>query len=212
MKHLHFLLAVLLLSFNFQYVYSEIKEASTDFFYCGFSTYEEFDQWTVIDSDEDGSKWYWEGNYLYAGYRGRGADDWFISPTITFSGTLKNPILRIYWTGSGSYYETIAVTIGNGNNVEAQTTFLLEPTQLDWQTKKEIRTIKLLDFFPEGLTGDYNIGFHITTPSTSIFSLNSILVTELSDGVLEGTLTNSKDDILSGVTVSLQGEYYKKTD
>ena len=93
MKHLHFLLAVLLLSFNFQYVYSEIKEASTDFFYCGFSTYEEFDQWTVIDSDEDGSKWYWEGNYLYAGYRGRGADDWFISPTITFSGTLKNPIL-----------------------------------------------------------------------------------------------------------------------
>ena len=212
MKHLHFLLAVLLLSFNFQYVYSEIKEASTDFFYCGFSTYEEFDQWTVIDSDEDGSKWYWEGNYVYAGYRGRGADDWFISPTITFSGTLKNPILRIYWTGSGSYYETIAVTIGNGNNVEAQTTFLLEPTQLDWQTKKEIRTIKLLDFFPEGLTGDYNIGFHITTPSTSIFSLNSILVTELSDGVLEGTLTNSKDDILSGVTVSLQGEYYKKTD
>ncbi len=204
MKHFNFLLIMLLLGISSQHLYGVTTETPTDSYFCGFNTEEEFNSWTVINVNNDDLQWYWEGNDLAACYRmsfEQAADDWYISPKISLSGgkqyTLKSKM--------GIYYnpEHITITMGKGNTVESQNIVLLDTIYTE-EYMKTYASIKL----PADLeAGEYNFGFHITSPAWSgIYYIYSFQITEFTDGSLEGTVTNSKGEKVEGAEVSLKND------
>ena len=87
------------------------------------NTQEEFDQWTWIDSNNDGSTWVFsstndDGKRTYYTYNGSNTgDDWLISPAITIpAGGLY--IVKYAMTGS-SYGEAMDVALATSGTVEA---------------------------------------------------------------------------------------------
>lgn len=204
MKHFNFLFIMLLLGISAQHLYGATKETPTDSYFCGFNTEEEFNAWTIINVNEDDSQWYWEGNEFAAIYRTsteKNADDWYISPTISLTEgkqyTLKAKM--------GIYYaaEHITVTMGKGNTIEAQSTILLDTIYEEAYMKTYV-SLKL----PADLaTGDYNFGFHITSPAWSgIYYIYSFQITEFTDGNLEGVVTNTKGEKVAGAEISLKND------
>lgn len=81
MKKIYTLLAVALAAWS--------NASAAPVYSSSFNTQEEFDEWTVVDENEDGSTWtFYEGNNpgrrTYYNYNPiNAAQDWFISPAIT---------------------------------------------------------------------------------------------------------------------------------
>lgn len=201
MKHFNFLLIMLLLGISTQHLYGAPTDAPKGSYFCGFNTEDEFNSWTIINANNDDRQWFWEGNDLAACYRmstEQAADDWYISPTISLTSgkqyTLKAKM--------GIYHSTenITITMGKGNTVESQNIILLDTAYTDPYMKTYV-SIKL----PADLeSGDYNFGFHITSPAWSgLYYIYSFQVTEFTDGTLEGVVTNTRGEKVEGAEISL---------
>lgn len=111
-----------------------IPAFSQSIFYTEFKTIEDFNQWSVVDVNNDGCTWKFDDwaspSYVFYSYSSANtADDWMISPTITSdkSGTLA---IKFSMQGS-SYGEKLEVFYGNEATVAAMTNRGTEVLQLN---------------------------------------------------------------------------------
>lgn len=125
-----------------------------------FNTVDEFNTWTVVDANGDGSTWLFneEGTPSKVAYKYdyfNNGDDWLISPAITPTET---GTLIVRYTFSGSYYgESMDVYSGTGGTVEDM-------------TKKEATYDNILKneqsgfFLVDGKAGEpFHFAFHATS-------------------------------------------------
>ncbi len=107
--------------------------SAQDIFQTNFQTEEEFQQWLVVDNNNDETTWsfddYAEPSRVFYNYHStNAADDWMISPAITSEVT---GTLAVSFTVQGSYYvEKIEVFYGNEQTTEAMTNRLSEVISL----------------------------------------------------------------------------------
>lgn len=101
-----------------------IPAISQSIFSTEFKTIEDFNQWTVVDVNNDGCTWKFDDwaspSYVFYSYSSaNSADDWMISPAITSekSGSLA---IKFLLQGS-SYGEKLEVFYGNDTTVVAMT-------------------------------------------------------------------------------------------
>lgn len=90
-----------------------------------FKSQEEFDKWTIIDANEDGTTWKFDDwgsqSYVFYNYSSANtADDWFISPAIT--PTKDGRVMVSYGLYGDSYIEKCDVYSGTEATVAGMTT------------------------------------------------------------------------------------------
>lgn len=90
-----------------------------------FKSQEEFNKWTVIDNNADGTTWKYDDwgsqSYVFYGYSSTNdADDWIISPEIT--PTKDGKVMISYGLYGDSYVEKCDVYTGTAATVEGMTT------------------------------------------------------------------------------------------
>ncbi|WP_435135812.1 choice-of-anchor J domain-containing protein [Formosa sp. A9] len=124
--------------------------------------------WTVIDQNGDLDTWdtdnaflMYEGDQSAAVFTGKQGqtDDWLISPTITIT---ENQRLRYYYRVYDDYYkEDLEILLStNGPEVSQFTTVLYDSNDDPIDINNTEYKVKVINF-PEGITGDINIAFHI---------------------------------------------------
>ncbi len=152
-----------------------------DVFSTSFASEEEFNQWTVINANNDDKTWAWDaagdpGKVFYTYHSTNTGDDWLISPSITA------PIdgnLMVKFTYKGSYYgENLEVWHGNGASVEAMTTKDIALEGLNGDVASKF-------FFIQVSAGEsLNLGFHATSnPDTWRLYLVDVTVSVASNPV-----------------------------
>lgn len=121
-----------------------------------FDSEEDFNTFTVIDSNADGKAWeYWQG-YARLFYSDRPSDDWLISPALNLVKDEQYSISFDVRNSYGSFNpERIEVMIGEGPSVEDMNIVLLEPILVDNESWKNIS----VDFIPRK-SGKYWLGIH----------------------------------------------------
>lgn len=108
----------------FSSVFAMAASAQT-YYSTDFTSEEEFDQWTVIDANDDGATWKYDNsgtnsNVFYPYHGTNTADDWLISPAITPTADGK---VMVSYTTWGTYYgEAMDVYTGTDATVEGMTT------------------------------------------------------------------------------------------
>lgn len=111
-----------------------IPAIAQSIFSTDFKTVEDFNKWTVIDVNNDGSTWKFDDwaspSYVFYSYNStNSADDWMISPAITSD---KTGTLAIKFSMQGSSYgEKLEVFYGNDTTVAAMTNRGTEVIPLD---------------------------------------------------------------------------------
>lgn len=106
---------------------------SQTLFSTNFATEEEFNQWTVIDSNADNSTWKFDPNAststtFYSYHSTNAADDWLISPTIV--AQKDGNVVVQYMVNGSSYGEKLEIFYGAGTTVEAMTNRASEVLEL----------------------------------------------------------------------------------
>lgn len=121
-----------------------------------FSSADGFNTYTVIDANNDGTKWTYNS---YAGsarlsYNSRQAsDDWLITPSIHLEAGKSYIFTFNVKPGYRNYDERIEASVGKEPTVEGMTTQMVEPTTFNEETSLHH------DFIPTE-TGDYHFGIH----------------------------------------------------
>lgn len=142
-----------------------------------FATEEEFNQWTVIDGNDDTYTWKFDntatdGNVFYPYCYSNAGDDWLISPELT---PTKSGKIVVSYSYKGSYYgEAMAVYTGTANTVEGMTTLQ--------KTYDELNSDVANDYFViETKAGEpFRIGFHATSQADKWrLYLKSVTMTEI---------------------------------
>lgn len=180
----------------------------------GFDTREEYDLFTVIDANNDYDPEYHWGAWMYApefaysnvgedgaaiyGYHPESdADDWLISPAFLTEAGKKYRLTFTMWTRGNS--ETLTVTAGSRNTIEGQEVIL--PTAQYKHTDKRVFTVD----FTAATTGNYYVGFHITSTKKCWYLLiDDIKIDEVPDdnapaAVANATVTPAAQGVLSAV-------------
>lgn len=132
------------------------------------------DCWTVINNNDDMESWElnttgfsFEGDQaavMFTGTNGQN-DDWLISPTITIT---ENQRLRYYYRVNDSFFtEDLEVLLStNGIGLDQFTTVLYDSDNDPVIINNVEYKVKIINF-PDGITGDVNIAFHVPFfPST----------------------------------------------
>lgn len=155
-----------------------------------FATREAYDLFTVIDANHDFDAEYKWGSWMYGpefkyteedgncavyGYSPENAaDDWLITPPFRVESGKHYRLTYTMWTRGQS--ETLAVTAGPANTVEAQT--VITPAK-DYNHKDH--KVFTADFTASA-TGNYYAGFHITSPKKHFYLMvTDIMVDEIPD-------------------------------
>lgn len=138
-----------------------------------FDTTDDFDIFTVIDSNMDNKKWiYKDKNVQYSG--GSTADDWLITPPLVLQAGKSYQVSFKTKVYSYSNPKNIKVTLGKNATVGAQTTEL-GTFKVDYAL---FQGQQISFFVPE--SGDWNIGFQcFGTSSPMEISLDDISVKEI---------------------------------
>lgn len=106
---------------------------ASEIYKTNFQTEEEFNEWVVVDSNDDGSKWTYDvaatPTVFYSYNAVNPADDWLISPAITSTetGTLA---VSFVFKGS-SYGEKVELFYGVSQTVDAMTNRISEVLNLN---------------------------------------------------------------------------------
>ncbi|MGN0222806.1 MAG: choice-of-anchor J domain-containing protein [Muribaculaceae bacterium] len=135
-------------------------KAGEEFFHTGFSSHDEFNQWTVIDANGDENTWQYAedgdpSKVFYSYHSTNAGDDWLISPLIALPG---DEIYMVKFTYKGSYYgENLEVWTGNEPTVESMTTKQITLEGLNGDIKTSYFFIQNIDML--------HIGFHVTSPA-----------------------------------------------
>lgn len=125
-----------------------------------FDTEEDFNRWTVIDSNDDDKTWIFTADGIpskvyYSYHSANSGDDWLISPSITIpeAGTY---MVSYEFVGS-SYGEAMEVWWGNGQSVDAMKN--LGASYADIKGERQGNY-----FLFEAPAGEINLGFHAVSP------------------------------------------------
>ncbi|WP_435135806.1 choice-of-anchor J domain-containing protein [Formosa sp. A9] len=140
--------------------------------------------WTIIDDNYDLDTWElnsasypYEGDQaaaMFTGHNGRN-EDWLISPTITIT---ENQRLRYYYRVNDSFFsEDLEVLLStNGTGLDQFTTVLYDSntdTEVINNTEYKVKIIN----FPEGISGDINIAFHVPfIASTALYRGQTLVI------------------------------------
>lgn len=140
-----------------------------------FSTAAGLDGWTIINSNEDEKKWYYDDGQMRIDYNTSEAmDDWLITPAITLQGNTNYTLVFKVKGQSSSYPEQLEIKYGQTNDVDGMSELLMETTVIsntDYVTKKIGFTVNA--------DGDYFIGFHgVSERDKYYLFLNDIKVYE----------------------------------
>lgn len=127
-----------------------------------FATEERFNEMNVIDVNNDGRTWAFDGAGLakYTYSTTNDADDWLITPVLTVEPGKVYPLSFRVRANSIRYPETIEVFSGDASSVEAMTTTVLEPTVI---ADNEYQTLEYLLVAPA--SGKLAVGFHVISPA-----------------------------------------------
>ncbi len=136
----------------------------------GFEEDEQYDIWTIIDNNDDGSSWSRQTNTdNYEGYAMRyyystsnNADDWLITPRIYLENGKSYTLKFKARKSSDSYTEKFKVFLGTGLNIEDFTTQLF-----DVETSDQEITTEYQDFVINTNTIENSGGYHFAVQATS---------------------------------------------
>jgi len=141
-----------------------------------FDTKASFDNFKSIDSNKDGSKWYWNDKLCLAEYlnsKFKPADDWLLTPEIALK---KDQLYDLSFDcrSYGDYFpETLSIGIGNGEDVTGYSLIMPE-TQIvneDFERRSII--------FKVPADGVYRLGFHCTSDAYAMYVLiDNLSITE----------------------------------
>lgn len=147
---------------------------------CNFATQAEFDEWTVINTNNDDRTWVKDASTESARYSYSfklDADDWLISPPIRLESGKKYRV-RYAAKGQDKYTsESLKVYYGQGVTIEAQTANLLAdhpklPLAYDPQSV----------LLSPDVTGNYNIGFYACSKARAQHMRLTGIVVEVMEG------------------------------
>lgn len=174
-----------------------------------FATEDEFNQWTVIDVNEDAYTWKFDasasdGNVFYPYCYSNAGDDWLISPELTPE---KDGNAVVSYSYKGSYYgEAMDVYTGTANTVEGMTTLQKQYTSLNGDVASDYFIVQVKAGEP------FRIGFHATSPADKwrlyLKSVSVMLADKLVDLKVSDILspTSGKDLGQETVTVRVKND------
>lgn len=159
------------------------KSANELVYECPFDNEAQFNEWTVINVNEDELTWkfyYDKARYSYS--KELPANDWMVSKSVKLDAG-KAYRLSFDIQGSASFIERVKVYYGQGSTVAAQTNFLGEFTTIAWWDTKSI-------VFIPSTTGDYNIGILACSDADQYnLELDNVILEKLVDNDLSSIQT-----------------------
>ena len=140
-----------------------------------FDTKDAFDNFTVIDANNDGSTWtYSDGYAIYTYNQKNAADDWLITPAMA----LRSDRYYVFkFTANNSYpVEKVAAYVGTAETAEAMTVCVVEPTEINYGPAVELKGT----FKPEK-NGRYYFGIKaMSEADRSTMYVDNIIIEEKS--------------------------------
>lgn len=142
------------------------------------------DCWTIVNDNGDLETWEldsaafpYEGDQAAAMFTGTNGqnEDWLISPTITIT---ENQRLRYYYRVNDSFFtEDLEVLLStNGIGLDQFTTVLYDSDDDTVLINNIEYRVKIINF-PDGITGDINIAFHVPFfPSTGPYRGQTLVI------------------------------------
>ena len=153
-----------------------------------FNDVTEFENYTVIDQNEDYQTWLYDDLYLAASCpRDYDADDWLITPSLALEEG-KTYKLSFVVSIENEGFEALDVMMGNAAEVSALNVGLMNNMELTATSDKEFSVI-----FKATATGEQFIGFHFKTPDDGYSNrlyLKSVVVEVTADQSVPGCVTN----------------------
>lgn len=153
----------------------------------GFNSKEEYDLFTIIDANGDwDGQFHWGGwmyapEFQYAADEGNcavygfspdnAADDWLITPPVTVEKGKKYRVTFDLWTKDDK--EKVEVTAGPQNSVASQSVIL---PATDYNNKERMN---FSADFVASESGNYYVGFHITSPKKRFYCFVSNIVVDI---------------------------------
>lgn len=126
---------------------------------------------TIIDTNEDGSKWsYYIGGSLEESFRynyngNNDGDDWLILPAIEFeSADVLYSFEMMTCSQSTNYIESLEVCIGKAPAADAMTKTIIEPTDIDFTAPQPMDA-----YFNIDEPGTYYIGVHAISAADAYY-------------------------------------------
>ena len=153
-----------------------------------FTDVTEFENYTVVDQNEDYQTWQYDDLYLAASCaRDFDADDWLITPALAL---VEGKTYQLTFVAALDIEgnEALDVMMGNAAKVSALTTELLPGMELTFDSDKEYSVT-----FKATASANYFIGFHFKTvddPFSNRLYLKSIVLKETADQSVPGSVTN----------------------
>lgn len=149
----------------------------------------EFDKYTVVDANGDGQTWnYSMFMYSACSPRDYDADDWLITPAISFEAGKTYQVKFYAKTDYERSDEILSLKLGTEATVAAMTTEIKSSIVVNGANDKEFA-----ETFVAPATGNGHIGFrHHTTgdPMSEYLYITRITVTEVADQSVPGKVTD----------------------
>ncbi len=195
-KHLFYSLALVASLFSATTAQAQGKEPITPDWHTYFENASEFNLFTVIDANGDGTTWTYRsfGNQTYAmsGWnRNSGNDDWLITPPFQMTANRSYTLTFSAYNRNRAYLNSFEVKWGTDTTAEAMTKTLIETTTPNDGSNWTRYTVT---FQPDS-DGLVYIGFHDNTATSQRqLGIDSIYIVK--------GIVNTAVDSVTGLTVT----------
>lgn len=151
--------------------------AGEDLFFTDFATDRGlYDNFTIIDANDDGNTWRWYGGDIFVHSNDGGkiaTDDWLISPGLPMEAGKTYAVSFYMWT-ENKYAEAVEIFYGTAPTIEGMTEELLP--RCEFLVKKADRELTVLNITPQ-VSGTYYVGWHgCSKPNSHNLHLDDIRV------------------------------------
>lgn len=180
-----------------------------------FDSLDEFKLWTAIDANGNDYTWDWsdgaqgsmKGVYCQYNYDQYVAADWLISPQVKFEAGKRYKMTFNALPGSKKTTEVLAITMGQGTEIETQDSV----TQFNIISDK---TEKLRANLPVVKTsGSYNLGLYYRSYTANYkLTLGDIVISEDHEGYVAGKVSVDGKPIAGATVIVNGGEFTATTD
>ena len=166
------------------------------------STQQEWEWFTVVDANADGTTWHRYGKYASYEYNSDNqADDWLITPAFRLKGGHTYSLAIDAFCSSDAYTEQMEVKMGTSTNPDDFTAEVIPSTGVDSEQAVTLRNKRI----SVSADGAYYFGFHVTSPADQAsLRLYNLVVDEtiLTAPAAVGNLTVTPAEELPEATVS----------
>lgn len=145
-----------------------------------FETADEFEEFNVIDANNDGKTWVHYPKLMAARceiHTTNAMDDWLIAPPVEMKVGKRYKITTVLTNRSTMWTGNYEIKIGQGDTVEAMTTELTPPT--DIMTRDQIAVESQ---FEPSADGRYNVGIHGMCQTFYLY-VHAITIEEIDLGI-----------------------------